>query len=121
MHRWKYITLLNISSYAILDNMEPYALNLAIKEYSERLDLTQEDLCDENIDIRTIQRIEIGEVVPQKETLKRIFARMNMEVPYNLRYITEDEYKVFCIQKKLEEALRTRNFHVETLIKELKL
>ncbi len=88
-------------------------LGLFIKETRKRLGLTQEDLCSEEIGIRTIQRIENGDAVPHQNTLEQIFEKFGIQIPLNFRQVTESEYKVFCIQIKIEEICADRNFTSE--------
>lgn len=85
-------------------------LGLFIKETRKRLGLSQEDLCNQEIGIRTIQRIENGDVIPHQNTLEQIFKKFGIQIPLNFRQITESEYKAFRIQIKIEEICADRNF-----------
>lgn len=88
-------------------------LGLFIKETRKRLGLSQEDLCNQEIGIRTIQRIENGDVIPHQNTLEQIFKKFGIQIPLNFRQITESEYKAFRIQIKIEEICAERNFTSE--------
>lgn len=92
-----------------------------IKENRIKLGLSQEDLCDEDVDARTIQRIENGDVIPQENSLRFIFAKMGMQIPLNIRYITETEYELFRIQEEITEETTHHNYDIEPLLEKFRL
>lgn len=92
-----------------------------IKEKRIKLGLSQEDLCDAETAVRSIQRIETGEVIPQFHTLRLIFAKMGMQVPLNIKYVTESEYELFRIQEEITEETSHHNYDIEPLLENFRL
>ena len=67
-------------------------LGRKISELRKAKGLTQEELVDKcNISVRTLQRIETGEVTPRSYTIKTILAALD----YDLSTIAEDDSTVF--------------------------
>ncbi|MGB3465276.1 MAG: helix-turn-helix transcriptional regulator [Cyclobacteriaceae bacterium] len=63
------------------ENMEQPQLGKKISELRKASRLTQEELVEKcNISIRTIQRIESGEVTPRSYTVKTIFSALNYDL-----------------------------------------
>ena len=70
--------------------MEQPQLGLKISELRKQKGLTQEELVDQcNINVRTLQRIESGEVSPRSYTVKTILTALDYD------YETLQEVKVF--------------------------
>jgi transcriptional regulator with XRE-family HTH domain len=78
-------------------------LGKKIAELRKSKGLTQEELVDKcNLNVRTLQRIESGEVTPRIYTLKMIFAALD----YDANDLFEMIYSGFSISNWLEQAYR---------------
>ncbi|WP_378181014.1 helix-turn-helix domain-containing protein [Aquimarina sp. SS2-1] len=78
--------------------MEQPALGIKISELRKSKGLTQEELVEQcNISVRTIQRIEAGEVMPRSYTIKTILSALD----YDLEKIQTEDSKVTKEFKKL--------------------
>ncbi len=78
--------------------MKQPALGIKISELRKSKGLTQEELVEQcNISVRTIQRIEAGEVTPRSYTIKTILSALD----YDLDQIKTEESKVTKEFKKL--------------------
>jgi len=78
--------------------MEQPALGIKISELRKSKGLTQEELVEQcNISVRTIQRIEAGEVTPRSYTIKTILSALD----YDLEKIQTENSKVAKEFKKL--------------------
>ncbi|MHA7055763.1 helix-turn-helix domain-containing protein [Aquimarina sp. M1] len=78
--------------------MEQPALGIKISELRKSKGLTQEELVEQcNISVRTIQRIEAGEVTPRSYTIKTILSALD----YDLEKIQTENSKVTKEFKKL--------------------
>jgi transcriptional regulator with XRE-family HTH domain len=88
--------------------MKQPELGRKIVELRKLKGLTQEELAEKcNINVRTIQRIELGEVVPRSYTVKSIFSTLDFEV-YNSNEISQTEFSdiEFRISIWLEQFLK---------------
>jgi transcriptional regulator with XRE-family HTH domain len=82
----------NIASYFNHTVMKQPELGKKIVELRKEKGLTQEELVDRcNISVRTLQRIETGEVTPRVYTIKTILAALD----YDLNKITDNESSFF--------------------------
>ncbi|WP_299220973.1 helix-turn-helix domain-containing protein [uncultured Aquimarina sp.] len=78
--------------------MEQPALGIKISELRKSKGLTQEELVEQcNISVRTIQRIEAGEVTPRSYTIKTILSALD----YDLEKIQTENSKVTKEFKKI--------------------
>lgn len=79
--------------------MKQPELGRKISELRKAKGLTQEELVEKcNIGVRTIQRIEAGEVTPRSYTIKTILAALD----YDIKFISEDEDKLDTFIKWLK-------------------
>ena len=82
----------NIAQYFNLTAMKQPELGKRIVELRKEKGLTQEELVDRcNISVRTLQRIETGEVTPRVYTIKTILAALD----YDLSKISDNENSFF--------------------------
>jgi len=82
----------NIALYFNHTTMKQPELGKKIVELRKEKGLTQEELVDKcNISVRTLQRIETGEVTPRVYTIKTILAALD----YDLNKISDDESDFF--------------------------
>jgi transcriptional regulator with XRE-family HTH domain len=78
-------------------------LGKKIAELRKSKGLTQEELVEKcNLNVRTLQRIESGEVTPRSYTLKMIFAALD----YNANDLFEISNNGFLISNWFEQAFR---------------
>lgn len=93
--------------------MQQYGIGDILKAYRERLGLTQEDLCDQDISPVTISRIESGENIPTNEVVNIIFSRMGMPLPYNIMPVTDEEYQHYLLSEKIKTLAEKEDFSYE--------
>lgn len=100
---------------------ENYCIGDVIRIRRKMLGLSQKKLCAGLCDDRTVSRLERHIGKPQKETVQRLFDRLNLSTELNRTELVTDsqeaieKYEELCIQNN------NRNFdRVEELIKELK-
>ena len=73
--------------------MEQPELGKKIAELRKQMGLTQEELVNEcNLSVRTLQRIEAGEVTPRSYTIKKIFEVLDYDF-YNSRTVSSESEK----------------------------
>lgn len=90
--------------------MKQPELGRKIAELRKAKGLTQEELVDKcKLSVRTLQRIESGEVAPRSHTIKVIFAALDHKVfdstPSRLRLFLKKEYKLFNLKPKTMKRL----------------
>lgn len=100
-----------------LEIMKQPALGIKISELRKNKGLTQEELVAEcNISVRTIQRIEAGEVTPRSYTIKTILAALDCnldEIQSESNPINKEFKKLFLLQiddsKKIDFLIKNLN------------
>lgn len=84
-----------------INTMKQPELGLKIQEWRKAKGLTQEELVERcNINVRTIQRIEAGEVTPRSHTIKAIMEVLDVSHFEALDYIPKQEEMNFSTSSK---------------------
>lgn len=84
-----------------IHNMQQPQLGLKIQEWRKAKGMTQEELVEKcNINVRTIQRIEAGEVTPRSYTVKAILEALGVEKELPMPAIASNEPLIFSKQSK---------------------
>ncbi|UJP64636.1 helix-turn-helix domain-containing protein [Mongoliitalea daihaiensis] len=84
-----------------IHNMQQPQLGLKIQEWRKAKGMTQEELVEKcNINVRTIQRIEAGEVTPRSYTVKAILEALGVEKELPTPTILSNEQLIFPKKSK---------------------
>lgn len=100
---------------------ENYCIGDVIRIRRKMLGLSQKKLCAGLCDDRTVSRLERHIGKPQKETVQRLFDRLNLSTELNRTELVTDSQEAIEKYRELRRQNNNRNYEqVEKLIKELK-
>jgi transcriptional regulator with XRE-family HTH domain len=97
--------------------MEQPELGKKIVELRKIKGLTQEDLIEKcNLSVRTLQRIESGEVKPRSYTIKLIFSALDFNINDELTTNTSNKFSeaIFRASNKLEQFFKSGIIHLKS-------
>ena len=81
-----------------------------IKEYRERYNISQEDLCGDFCAVSTLARIESGEELPGQDLLAQLFSRLDLSVPATTLKEEEASLTRFMLNRSIMDKYLHNNF-----------
>lgn len=91
-----------------------------IKEYRERLGLSQEELCGDVCAVSTLSRLENGKHLPRRKQIEAFFSYMGIKPPMNLIPMTEKEFVLYNLEVEISNRIANHNYKIENLLEKYK-
>ena len=89
-----------------------------IKEYRERLGLSQEDLCGDSCAVSTLSRLENGKHLPNRKQLEAFFSYMGTKPPMNLIPMTAMDLKLHNLEVEIDNRIANHRYDYSELLDE---
>lgn len=89
-----------------------------IKEYRERLGLSQEDLCGDSCAVSTLSRLENGKHLPSRKQLEAFFSYMGTKPPMNLIPMTAMDLKLHNLEVEIDNRIANHRYDYNELLDE---
>lgn len=89
-----------------------------IKEYRERLGLSQEDLCGDSCAVSTLSRLENGKHLPSRKQLEAFFSYMGTKPPMNLIPMTAMDLKLHNLEVEIDNRIANHRYDYGELLEE---
>ncbi len=87
-----------------------------IKEYRERLGLSQEDLCGDSCAVSTLSRLENGKHLPSRKQLEAFFSYMGTKPPMNLIPMTAMDLKLHNLEVEIDNRIANHRYDYNELL-----
>lgn len=91
-----------------------------IKEYRERLGISQEELCGDFCAVSTLSRLENGKHLPGRKQIEAFFSYMGTKPPINIIPMTEDDFRLYNLELDITNRIAEHNYKYEELLEEYK-
>ena len=91
-----------------------------IKEYRERLGLSQEELCGDVCAVSTLSRLENGKHLPGRKQIEAFFSYMGIKPPMNLIPMTEKDFVLYNLEVEISNRIANHNYKIENLLEKYK-
>lgn len=100
--------------------MEIYSIGNVIREYRQRLNISQEELAFDLCAVSTLSRIESGAQVPGRKLAEALFSRMGMLMPAGNLPMSKADYIRSILEYEINGRVATSNYDIDDLLETYK-
>lgn len=100
--------------------MAQYCFGLMVKEYRNRLNISQEELCSGICDVSTLSKIETGKRLPHRTQATALMNKLGIPMEYHDIPLTLKEIKKTKIEIEIRSKIKKRDYDFFEMLEEYK-